>query len=244
MTPTSTMKISSGRRSVGELDPDRRTLAGEHAVLLRDVGRRVSPVLALADAGRWPAAELDTLVRFLRRAVLRQASDEEVVLYPHRSAAPFAELSADHVRLHALTDRLEAAVAQPRPLPEVRGLLEELLAVLERHLRDEQEILAAMPAAPEVPSVADILAGTRSWPIADEQSVLVMLDAWPAERAVRSAIERLLRLRTGETAEVRSSDGSQITRVADWMRRFDPVGYGLARLGDGTHALRVTRRPR
>src|SRR3954454_22722176 len=87
-------------------EPDGVTLVGEHALLLQGVHRRVWPVLALIDAGTWPTAELNTLVGFLRAWVLRQASDEETLLYPSGDTASFAELVAQHARLHALTEQL------------------------------------------------------------------------------------------------------------------------------------------
>jgi hypothetical protein len=136
-------RISSPTAGVGP-EIEIRTLAGEHAQLLRGVRRRTEPVLALAEARSWPADELTTLVGFVRSAVLRQASDEEVLLYPNGPSAPFAELTADHVHLHTLTERLERAGATRCPLRELRVLVEELLAVLNRHLIEEQAVLAAL----------------------------------------------------------------------------------------------------
>ena len=96
------------------LEPDGLTLVGEHAQLLQGVHRRVWPVLALIDAGTWPTPELHTLVGFLRASLLRQASDEEVLLFPAGAATPFSELTAQHARLHTLTERLAQAACRPR----------------------------------------------------------------------------------------------------------------------------------
>lgn len=85
------------------LESDVRTLADEHALLLRGVHRRGASVLALAAARTWPYAELGTLTEFPRTAVLPQACDEEELLYPNVSA-PFAELGAAHAHLRALTE--------------------------------------------------------------------------------------------------------------------------------------------
>jgi len=48
------------------------TLAGEHELLLRQVTSRAADLLAAAAEGRWPAAELQALLGYLRAEVLRQ----------------------------------------------------------------------------------------------------------------------------------------------------------------------------
>ena len=46
--------------------------------------------------GRWPQGELGRLVGYLRTSLLRQASDEEVRLFPlDPCLAPFADLAAN-----------------------------------------------------------------------------------------------------------------------------------------------------
>lgn len=223
------------------------TLAGEHALLMRDVRRRTEPVTALLDARVWPDAEVATLTTFLRAAVLRQVSDEEALLFPgDPSAAPFAELSADHVRLHTLVAQLDATRAEPCPLPELRALVEDLLATLDRHLSTEQAVLAALSEADtEVPSAADLVADDQPWPHAAPGPVRITLDTLPAEQAARLCVERLLRLRPGEVAEIRSRDRWRIRKVSRWLRRFDPARFWLGDppAGDGHTVLQVTCRP-
>src|SRR4051794_37836421 len=107
MFPPTAPEITARRMQkqslTGAFEPNARALAGEHALLLRDVRRRTTPVLVLIETGTWPAAELRTLIRFLRSAVLRQVSDEERLPFPDGSTAvPSAELTMDHVRLHSL----------------------------------------------------------------------------------------------------------------------------------------------
>jgi hypothetical protein len=245
MTVSSTLTTTRRGLSAAWPDPDTSTLAGEHALLLRDVRRRAAPVIALTHARTWPTAELRTLVGHLRSTVLRQASDEEVLLYPNGSSAPFAELNADHVRLHALTDELDQADSATCSLAQLHRLIDELLAVLERHLIEEQAVLAALPdTPPEVPSAAELAAGTKAWFPPDDQPVLIALDTLPRERAVQLCIERLLRLRPGETAEITSAYPTELTRVREWVRAFDSTRYGTARADgeDGRSGLLVTRR--
>jgi hypothetical protein len=159
---------------------DVNTLAGEHARLMRDVERRAAPVRALLDARVWPHAELGALTSFLRAAVLRQVSDEEVHLFPNDAwTPPFAELSTDHVRLRSLTAQLAKARAEPCSRTELRRLLDALLATLRRHLADEQRVLAALATADhEVPAVAYLAAANRAWRPADSP-VRLELDMVP-----------------------------------------------------------------
>jgi hypothetical protein len=116
-------------------------LAGEGALLLRDVRRRAEPVLALAAARSWPEQELTTLTSFLRRTVLRQICEEEQA-HPAGANGPFATLTAEHVLLQALTDDLEGADRATWGLPELADEVSRLLRVLEQHLRTEQALLA------------------------------------------------------------------------------------------------------
>lgn len=148
MTDSTTSGIaarSKQRRSMtAGFEPNARTFADEHALLLRDVRRRTTPVAVLIETGTWPAAELRTLIRFLRSVVLRQVADEERLLFPDDSTeAPFAELTRDHVRLHSLTEHLDQVSADPCALPELTAHIEELLATLERHLAAEEAVFVA-----------------------------------------------------------------------------------------------------
>ena len=226
-------------------EPDRHALAGEHALLLRDVRRRAEPVLALIAAHVWPDAELRTLIRFVRTDVLRQASDEEVLLFPTGAAAPFTELTADHVRLHGLADRLETAHPATCSLSELRRLVEQLLGAFEYHLLAEEAALAALAdTRADVPAAADLRSGAQVWLSPDDAPVLIELDVLPPEQAVQLCIERLLRLWAGQSAEVRSSRGIDLQQVCRWLRDFDSTGYGFAWQPAGGHSssLRVTRR--
>jgi hypothetical protein len=225
--------------------PDRHALAGEHALLRRDLRRRADPVLALIAAHVWPHAELRTLIRFVHTDVLRQASDEEVLLYPNGVAAPFPELSADHVGLHRLADRLEAADPASCSLLELRRLVKQLLGAFEHHLVAEQAALAALADThADVPAVADLRSGSQAWLAPNDTPVLIRLDALQPKRAVQLCIERLLRLRAGQSADVESSRSADLQQVCRWLRDFDASGYGFAWQPSGRDrsALRVTRR--
>lgn len=230
MTSTSCPSPSDLRSAVGDVPVlIGNTLAGEYAVLLRNVARRVGPVVALLDVHVWPHAELETLTRYLRTTVLRQVSDEETLLYPpDPSAPPFAELTADHVRLHTLHAQCEAALTDPCGPSVLRALLGDLLTTLERHLLAEQVVLAALEGSGDDTDIP----------------VLLWLDAWPDELAEERCIERLLRLRGGQTAEVHSHDARRLGDIGGWLHRFDSVGYGLSYVvTDHEDAvLQVTRR--
>jgi hypothetical protein len=226
-------------------ESDSLTLVGEHALLLQGVHRRVWPVLALIDAGTWPTAELNTLVRFLRESLLRQASDEEALLFAGGAETPFAELTAEHARLHALTKRLAQANATHCPLPELRRMVADLANVLARHLATEQSLLTSLAETSHpVPSAAEVASGAQPWPAASDAPLLIVLDALPADLAAQLCIERLLRLRPGQHAEVRSSDPSGLEHVYRWMRAFDATSYRIEydSAGASQSRLHVARR--
>jgi hypothetical protein len=226
-------------------EPNGLTLAGEHALLLQGVQRRVWPVLALIDARTWPTAELNTLVSFLRTSVLRQASDEEALLFAGGAATPFAELTAQHAHLHALTERLAQANATHCPLPELRGLVADLANLLARHLATEQILLAGLAETHHlVPSAAEVASGAQTWPAADDAPLLIVLDDLPPNLAAQLCIERLLRLRPGQRAEVRSADRSQLEHVYRWIRSFDTTSYRIEydTANAAESRLRVVRR--
>lgn len=244
MTAATSVTSLQARSETAEHTSVADTLAGEHALLLRGVNRRALPVLALLDTRAWPHAELGTLIAFLRNAVLRQVSDEESLMYPHDATAPpFAELSADHVRLHNLTTRLELARAQECDPHELRALIEQLVTTLERHLAAEQAVLAALPDLPsEVPSAAALVAGEQSL-LPDTGPVLISLDGLPEERAAEWAVERLLRLSPLQSAQIHSGDAGKLARVRRWLQAFDSARYGVAQGVTGReYTLEVTRR--
>lgn len=219
--------------STDQLGPARPTsqppsLADEHLALLHDVRRRADAAVALIDAHAWPSGELDTLARYLRTSVLRQASDEEFLLYPHGASAPLAELSGDHVRLHEITGRLECANAKSCSLPGLRAHIEELLTVLERHLAAEQAVLSALPDIPsDPPSTASTAATPGSWLPPTGEPWQIDLGPDPSDDALDLCIERLVRLRPADCAVVRSGSDTALQQVCRWLHRFDPAGYGL-----------------
>lgn len=238
MTPAITTEAPEDRAAVSH------TLAGEHARLMRDVAHRAASALALLDARACPHAELRTLTNYLRTAVLRQVSDEEALLYPHdTSAPPFAELSADHLRLHTLTAQLESAGNEPGPSANLHTIIDELLSTLQRHLADEQRVFAALPhAETDVPSAADLAAGRQPW-LPEVGPVLIRLDTLPDEQAIQLCIERLLRLRPGQTAEVHARDEQQLRGVRQWLHEFDAARFGMSHSVSGPdHLLRVACR--
>lgn len=223
-------------------DPVRATLSDEHARLLRDLHRRVDPLLALMERNVWPDAELRTLSGFLRSVVLRQASDEEALLFPAGAAAPLIELAAAHARLHLLTAQLEQADAATCSLARLTSLVEELFTVLEAHLRDEEAVLSALPdTGGAVPGVAAL---NGPWHTATSGPVVINLAAFPAELAVRLGIERILRLQPGQTADIYAESDCDLHEIERWMARFDSAQYGIAFSPTGQLVLRVTRRAR
>jgi hypothetical protein len=223
-----------------------RTLSDEHSLLLREVRQRTMPLLARLRAHTWPAAELRTLVRYLRTNLLRHISDEEVLLFPRGAPSPFAELRADHGRLYGLTELLDRACEQPCSATQLGSLVEDLLTTLERHQHHEQAALAALPGAPKhTPGITSVAGDPRPWLSTSDDPVVIDLDDLCPERvSTRLCIERLLRLRRGETAQILSSNPAPLRRVSEWMRAFDLLRYdiSLTPSEQGQSRLQVTRR--
>jgi Hemerythrin HHE cation binding domain len=241
-----TTKAATHARAVPSAvsERDRLTLAGEHTLLLHGVHRRMWPVLALIDAGAWPTAELNTLLGFLRNLLLRQVSDEEALLFAG-DAATLAELTGQHARMHALTERLAQANAAHCPLPELRRVVAELANLLARHLAMEEALLASLDEKDRpVPGAAEVARGAQPWLTAEDAPLLIGLDDLPSKLAAQLCIERLLRLRPGQRAELRSSDRSALDDVYRWMQAFDTTGYGIDyNSPDASEArLRIVRR--
>jgi len=99
-------------------------------------------VLAAAARGRWPGAELEALVGYARAEVLRQASEDETLLFPAGASPAASRLARDHARLRACTETLARAASaeQALSLGELAAVTRDFVCQLERHLRAEEEI--------------------------------------------------------------------------------------------------------
>ena len=161
----------------GRLRSAALTLTGEHSLPLRQVAIRAEDALAVIAESRWPTAELRALIGYHREEVLRQAGDEEWLLFPAREAQPgFARLSRDHVRLGANIDVLPRSAADRGACSpaQLAVTTRDLLAQLARHLAVEEALLATAHAPDEVPSTTG---APQPRPTADA----------PAERHARPA---------------------------------------------------------
>jgi uncharacterized protein (DUF2249 family) len=218
-------------------------LAEEHAQLLRQAAVRAEAMVAVAAAGRWPDAELQALLGYLRSEILRQAADEEMLLFPASGApAGLARLARDHVRLRTGIEALELAASDAggSPATLVRTA-RELLRLLERHLAAEEAILTAPGGPGSVPATTSLGRPPHEWyPLTE--GPLIELDALPPEQAAEAAARRLMRLRPGDEVEMRS--GSDPVPVWQRIDELAPGRYGFVYLEDGPDRwrLRVTRR--
>jgi uncharacterized protein (DUF2249 family) len=218
-------------------------LAGEHALLLRQVAVRAEALLAVAEAGRWPAVELEALTGYLRAEILRQAADEEILLFPACvPSAGLARLAGDHVRLRAGIEALERAAGDAGTSPAIiASATRELLRHLERHLAAEEAVLAAASGPGRVPATTLLGRPPHAWYPLTEGRV-IELDALPPDQAVEAAARRLMRLRGDEHVEIWSGRDP----VPVWQRvdELAPGRYGFIYLEDGPDRwrVRVTRR--
>ena len=117
-----------------------RTLPEEHLVLLGQVTARAAQLLNATAAGRWPGAELAALTGYAHAEVLRQAADEEALLFPDVPSQEAEGLARDHVRLRSAAELLERAAAGEQPMSpaELAAAVRGFVVQLERHLRREE----------------------------------------------------------------------------------------------------------
>lgn len=223
-------------------------MAGEHAILLQQVGRYEDQVLRVLDGGGWPQQELRELSDYLRYELLDQAVQEERLLFPLAdggfSNVDVQRLIGDHVALRSAADQLaEAVAAGPREQDADRltDFLRSLRQLLDRHLAHEQRVLGAVtPEGVEQrrqPRWSRELYQLTAGPVLD-------LDVLPAEFTSRAAMERLARLAPGEAVEVRSSTALSVLRALVANRWG--ADYGWSCLEEGPHRWRaeiVRRRP-
>jgi uncharacterized protein (DUF2249 family) len=214
-------------------------------MLLAQVAVRARDVLTAAE-DRWPARELAALAGYLRAEVLRQAGDEEWLLFPAPAAPAFARLERDHERLRAGTEVLEqaAAGAGRHSSAQVVAVTRGILMQLRDHLAAEEQALAAADVPDQVPATTEPGSRQHGWYPLTEGPV-IDLDAIPAGEKTDAAVARLVRLHDGEQVELRSARDTETEAV--WRRadQISPGGYGFAYLQDGPAQWRVqvTRRP-
>jgi uncharacterized protein (DUF2249 family) len=227
-------------------DLDDHVLADEHAVLLQEVRQRERLVRGALGAGRWPAAEIDRLVSYLRFEVLDQTVEEERLLFRSTDgglADPgISRLVAEHVALRDLTDRLAAmsgAGSDPGDLRQLVDLLDDLEELLVLHMRAEEAVLSAATTD----GVESRLRPFRchTWfPVTEGPEI--DLDALPRGYADRAALERFSRMRPGEQLLLRASwdlDGLAGLVARAWPREF---GWACLEAGPDRWAAEVVRR--
>jgi uncharacterized protein (DUF2249 family) len=221
------------------------TLAGEHALLFREVQARAQAVIAEADEGTWPSAALDELTHYLQLEVLQQVVDEEWLLFraARHSSEELALLRREHLELRLAIDGLVQAGATagtPSALspPQLAAITRDLVAQLERHLATEEEMATIGAQAPATTSLG---ARPHEWYSLTEGPV-IDLDLLPGEQGVDAVFDRLLRLERLESVELLCArDPSPL-----WQRLVatDPGGYGIEYLqhGPSRWRVRITRR--
>jgi uncharacterized protein (DUF2249 family) len=189
--------------------------------------------------------ELAALAGYAQAEVLRQASDEEALLFPAVPSRKVAGLARDHVRLRSAADLLArvAAGEQPMSPAQVAAVARDFAAQLERHLRAEDKLLASQRARQAVPGTVMLGGHPHEWYSLTEGSV-VDLDALPLGQAVAAVVDRLLRMHRGEQVELQS--GADLDPVWREVSELSPGGYRFVSLEDGPARWRmqVTRRRR
>ncbi|SRR5579875_203104 len=236
-----TVDVASGTapRPADDSSADRPLdLADEHGQLLRQVAVRAEELMAAVAAGRPPGRELRRLLGYLRTEILRQAADEEMLLFPAGGGHPAVTgLARDHARLRAGVDALAHAARDGKgSAARLASAVRDLLCQLERHLAAEEAVLADSSGVRGVPATMTLGARPHEWYPLTEGRV-IDLDALPPDQAADAIAERLLRLRRGEDVELWSRrDPFPVWRRID---ELVPGRYGFVYLEDGPGQWRV-----
>ena len=132
------------------------TLADEHVLLLWQVTASAADLQSAAARGQWPGAELAALAGLARAEVLRQASEEEALLFPGSPSPATARLARDHIRLRAAAELLSRAAAGEQALSpgQLAAAVRDFVDQLEYHMSAEEKLLASERTLRGVPSTA------------------------------------------------------------------------------------------
>jgi hypothetical protein len=119
----------------------------------------------------------------MRVEVLRQAVDEERLLFPSQApSAALDRLGRDHTMLHLITEALAAAATdEGSHLPaDLAATTPDLLAHLERHLSNEEVVLVASEASDETPGTTALTGRPHEWFVLSEDGMLELDRCPPA----------------------------------------------------------------
>ena len=132
------------------------TLADEHLLLLWQVTARAAELQSAAARGQWPGAELASLAGFARAEVLRQAAQEEALLFPASPSPAIARLARDHLRLRAAAELLTRAASGEQLLSpgQLAVAARDFADQLEYHMSAEEKLLTSKGTSAGAPSTA------------------------------------------------------------------------------------------
>jgi hypothetical protein len=203
-------------------------LVDAHTTLLWQVLVRAEAVLTKVADGQWPQQQLERLVDYLLYELLDQTMVEDRLLY-HRQLAPdrtsqVIRLGQDHTRLRAVVDSLVGtATGGRRDAAELAATVDALRAQLEAHLRREEAAWGSFDEGARDRAAAALRGRPHDWFPLTEGDV-IDLGALPDKDMVPAALDRLLRLRTGEQIEVSCSH--ELRQLWLQLNHRDPGGYG------------------
>ena len=124
---------------------------------------------------------------------------------------------------------------------QLAAAVRDFVTQLERHLRNEEGLLASGRGAHGVPATVTLGGRPHEWYLLTDGPV-AELDKLPPGQAVAAAADRLLRMGRGEQVELRS--GNPLDQVWREITELCPGGYQFTILQDGPARWRmhVTRR--
>lgn len=211
-------------------------LADEHAVLVWQTCAYAGDLDRAARTGRTLPRALTAMLEFLHYRLLPYLDAEEERIRPGglRDEAMMGLLLADHARLRADVENLEATRSRELFLLAVATLVERLA----RHTDREQSWLAA-PAGK-----AGAANNDRGW----ELPLLLLndidLEALPGDGRYALVLQRFAQMHPGETLRLRSRQDPHPLWRAQQARDPGAHAWVYERSGPGGWVARITRRPR
>jgi uncharacterized protein (DUF2249 family) len=227
-------------------DAAKQSLKDEHALLMREVTARAEAVISAADQDRWPQQQLRELLNYLHLEILRQVTEEEWLLFRVVRHAPdqLARLRHDHLELRLAIEVLDQAAATAGGYKglspsQLSATTRDLLTQLETHFTAEDTLAIGGETAP-----ATVTFGVQphEW-YALTEGPNIDLDQLQGQQGTDAVLARLLRLRSSDRVQIRSSrDPSPLCQR---LTRTNPGAYGITyrERGPDRWQVEITRRP-
>lgn len=213
----------------------------EDARLLWQATARADALMRNLARGQDSQAEVEALLGYLREVLLARIADEDrhvlPVLRQTAGGVPeLDELERQHLQLRSDVDDLAAASQGHSAREQQAEIIRRLVSHLEDHLAAEAALLHG---------AQHTVAGDRSWLAASHwyplvEGPVIEMDLLREDQAEPAVLNRLTRLRAGESVELRSQRDPHLVWVR--LQARDPGGHDWQVTQDGHSWSVIVRR--